>query len=177
MKMNNDVWHDPKIDKVAWGSGEWNDEPDMVKWIDPVTQLLCVIARHPKTGHWNGYVVVKKNHPCYGLNEEDELLSKVRVHGGLTYSGKFPSEGMDRPMPTEDWCFGFDCAHFQDYCPGLEAELNSLIPDRGPRFPPATYKSMSFAKAQCEFLANDIKWIQPKSLWTRLMQWWNNWTN
>ena len=59
-----------------------------------------------KTGWGNGYVVMPKDHPWYGV---DYVIigSYVSVHGGLTYS-EHEDNGHD------GWCIGFDTCHLYD---------------------------------------------------------------
>jgi hypothetical protein len=72
------------------------------------------IKRNPipymETGWGNGYVILPKDHPYYGMHY-DEI--PVNVHGGLTYSEK----GSDNPNISQDedvWVVGFDTAHLND---------------------------------------------------------------
>lgn len=57
-------------------------------------------------GWGNGYVVLPKDHPFYGL-DYDFVSSFVNVHCGLTY-GSHEDNGHD------GWCFGFDTMHLRD---------------------------------------------------------------
>ena len=112
------------VDKSAWGPGAWQDEPDKVHWIDPETDLDCLMVRHPSAGHWCGYVAVTEGHPFY---EQDYDGPEVEVHGGLTFS-RFCAEGDDPAQgichvpqpgrPDKVWWLGFDCAHHMDLSPG-----------------------------------------------------------
>jgi len=62
-----------------------------------LTQLL-------NGGYGNGYVTVPKNHPYYGLDEFDDRVMDLEVHGGVTFAAE-----------TEDgWTFGFDTLHYGD---------------------------------------------------------------
>jgi len=65
-----------------WGEGPWNNEPDRDVWVDPITDLDCLINRGP-SGAWCGYVGVGPDHPLHGVQYDDV---DVDVHGGLTYS-------------------------------------------------------------------------------------------
>ena len=88
---------------------------------------LCLIIRN-RAGALCGYVGVPKGHPAY-TKHYDEL--DISVHGGLTFS----DEGMDesheetlyyKPRFHNDkrlWWIGFDCAHYQDYCPATHATM------------------------------------------------------
>ena len=68
------------------------------------------------TGWGNGYVLVPKGHPFYGVYY-DEI--DVDVHGGLTFSELVDAEIVKRwPGLTDDdigfWIIGFDTAHARD---------------------------------------------------------------
>lgn len=106
---------EPIIDRSKWGSGPWDAEPDRVDFEH--AGFACLLLRHPRMGHWCGYVGVPSNHAAYGKGYNDV---EVDVHGGLTYanqcSGRIchvPSPG----MPDDVWWLGFDCAHAGDFSP------------------------------------------------------------
>ena len=66
----------------------------------------------PGYGWGNGYVVVPKGHPLYGVDNYEYYLS---IHGGVT----FCSFGKDIDWPEvnlrdDDWVIGFDTAHSYD---------------------------------------------------------------
>ena len=63
-------------------------------------------------GNYNGYVVVDKEHPYYGMSYDNV---PVDVHGGVTWSqsgscSKF-SELKEEYRNEDHWVFGFDTAH------------------------------------------------------------------
>lgn len=58
-------------------------------------------------GHYCGYVEVPKESRLYGLHYDDDILSSISVHGGITYSDSF----------GDNWMYGFDCNHFGDFSP------------------------------------------------------------
>lgn len=104
--------------KTEWGDGPWQDEPDRFEW-QTRAGYPGAIFRHPRHGQLNGYVGVLADHPDY-KKDYDEI--EADVHGGLTYSGETPGgfiNSLEQELPI--WWFGFDCAHFQDCMPGLEA--------------------------------------------------------
>jgi uncharacterized protein (UPF0335 family) len=112
----------------------WTSRPDIEIWVDPGTDLPCLLHRHE--GTWCGYVGVPPGHRADGLNyykseydiEEVETgraaellpvqkaVNNISVYGGgLTFAGKrawlFPEGARCR-----DWhFFGFDCNHAGDY--------------------------------------------------------------
>lgn len=71
-------------------------------------------------GYAHGYVAVPKTHPWFGKSYVGEIENQIEVHGGITFSGKFPisndlimiEEG-DK-LPEDNWVFGFDTAHYGD---------------------------------------------------------------
>lgn len=67
------------------------------------------------TGEYNGYVVVDKKHPYFGM---DGSVLNIDVHGGITWS----RSGSDSNFPElkeeyhndDHWVFGFDTGHSGD---------------------------------------------------------------
>jgi len=151
-----------------WGEGPWNDEPDHDVWVDPVTDLDCMINRGP-SGSWCGYVGVGPDHPWHGKHY-DEV--DVGVHGGLTYSAACEEGGeiCHVPWPNREhdiWWFGFDCIHWGDIAPKMEADLRELR-QRVPQvehaffegedtFMRRTYKDMAYVIGEVLSLAQQLK--------------------
>jgi hypothetical protein len=89
------------------------------------------IAGLPKSyfeyGWGNGYVLLPKNHPYYGIDYDSVNLN---AHGGLTFSREFISENFlkwveglefDGDITIKNfkevdgyWMFGFDTSHYGD---------------------------------------------------------------
>jgi len=151
------------IDRAAlgWPSGPWDDEPDKKQWPDAETGLPCLAVRHPRSGHWCGYVGVAEGHLWYGkdYNEVD-----AAAHGELTFAGNCqPSEDESRgvchlPDPGEPdhvWWFGFDCAHSGDYSPKdkkYEAKHGypfTIMDDE-------EYRTLAYVQQQCAQLAAQV---------------------
>ena len=118
------------VDKSKW-AGPWDAEPDKVVWVDPRTNLDCMAHRGP-LGSWCGYVGVPEGHPDFGQGYDDVAAS---AHGGLTYGAKCcptddPGGGLchipQAGRPVDVWWLGFDCAHWQDYVPGMREPIASL---------------------------------------------------
>lgn len=115
-------------DKLVWGAGPWQAEPDKRQWQDPATGMPCLIVRGP-SGALCGYVGVTKDHPLHGKSYDD---ADVSVHGGLTFADScdhgeesvgichVPGPG----EPDDVWWFGFDCAHSGDYCPDWRGQFH-----------------------------------------------------
>ena len=152
-------------DKSGWERGPWDDEPDKVVWVDQATGLDCMAHRNG-SGAWCGYVGVPEGHRAYERGYDDV---PAVVHGGLTFAGgcqetgdpahgicHIPQEG----RPAEVWWLGFDCAHFQDKMPAMEARLKALRakdlvwparPDALDEF--EQYRDLGYVMAECESLA------------------------
>jgi len=111
-----------ELDKSKWENGEWNLEPDDIKWTDPETQFPCWIRRN-QFGALCGYVGVPKGHPYF---EKDGEAFAVSIHGGITFS--------DYMKKYNHWWLGFDCAHHNDLTP----QFSALASDIG------TYKNISY---------------------------------
>lgn len=156
------------VDKSAWGNGPWQDEPDKVQWQDEATGLPCLIVRGP-IGAWCGYVGVAESHPWFGIaysgrldrveTEESDWdaptpESEIDVHWGLTFSdhcqeGADESSGIcHKPAqgePDHVWWFGFDCAHCDDFAPGMHGSW------RG-----GEYRTIDYVKRQVGRLAEQL---------------------
>ena len=117
------------VDKAAWGDGPWQEEPDKVQWVDPATDLDCLMVRAPMTGAWCGYVGVPPGHPAHG---KDYQSVDVVAHGGLTYADTCQEDAVEGfgvchiPLPGREpdvWWLGFDCAHAFDLAPAHRARM------------------------------------------------------
>lgn len=133
-----ETWHTE--DKTGWLDGPWQNEPDKAVWVDPATNLDCMIKRGP-SGALCGYVGVDPTHPLFEVEynqtktddpDDYDYLIDADVHGGLTYS-RLCQEFDEKPetrlichtakpgRSSRIWWFGFDCAHCNDYRPRSEA--------------------------------------------------------
>jgi hypothetical protein len=73
-------------------------------------------------GFANGYVVIPKGHPLWGLHYTSELVEGLNVHGGITFSEKVDEDMISHPtfgaeLTDEDlgsWVIGFDTRHRGD---------------------------------------------------------------
>lgn len=135
-------------------------EPDKAHWIDPVTDLDCLIHRGP-LGALCGYVGVPRTHPWHG-RDYDKV--DVVVHGGLTYAN-LCGEGEDEgrgichvPEPGRDpevWWFGFDCGHAMDIIPGMLFMESMGFEQRG------IYRTFDYVKTEVERLAVQLSVVEP----------------
>jgi hypothetical protein len=159
------------IDKSAWGHGPWEAEPDKIHWIDPETDLDCLMVRHTSGGHWCGYVAVTEGHPAFELDydrvhelapRDEEGWSSLRVHGGLTFADACretgdPATGVchvpEPGRPGHVWWFGFDCAHLNDLSPGHVAlGLRQRLTD--------VYRDRAYVEAEVRSLAAQLKALE-----------------
>jgi hypothetical protein len=150
----------PDAERVEWGEGPWQHEPDKAQWIDPATGLDCLIVRN-FGGALCGYVAVPAGHPLHG-KEYDAAPDEAHhaAHGGLTFSNgcdhsKDPARGIchiPAPGRSDDvWWLGFDCSHHTDLSPGQAARyarrgMSGLF-DQG------EYRDFDYVQQRCAKLA------------------------
>jgi hypothetical protein len=133
------------VDRDGWAPGPWDGEPDEAVWRS-VNGLGCLAKRSPDIGCWCGYVEVPSDHPWFGL--DGDALPYIDVHGGVTFTGSF----------AETWWIGFDCGHYDDVMPGIDAllvkigarELTGLEGVFG------SYKPLAYVHGMCALLARQI---------------------
>lgn len=73
-------------------------------------------------GFANGYVVIPKDHPLWGLDYTAEEVESLNVHGGITFSEKVDEDMINHPKFGKDlveedlgsWVIGFDTFHSGD---------------------------------------------------------------
>src|ERR1041385_5990618 len=107
------------------GPRPWEDEPNRVAWRDPATGLQCLIRRIPHMGHLCGYVRVQRDHALFGLSRYQRRVWRLRVHGGVTFTGRFRR---GREATRGHWV-GFDCGHAFDLVPGMLAVYERMPPE------------------------------------------------
>src|SRR5262245_10708664 len=90
----------------------WDQEPNMLLWEVPTTQLAWLALRNTPGGderaYWCGYVGIPEGRPAFKATWDYGLIDSLDVHGGVTYAG--PNPLLDRRL-SETWWLGFDCAH------------------------------------------------------------------
>lgn len=164
------------MDKAGWGDGPWNTEPDKMQWVDPVTDLDCLIVRNHH-GSLCGYVGCPPSHPWHGLDSFDDLWD-INVHGGLTFSGACDEDAPEghgichvpEPgRPGDVWWLGFDCGHAWDVLPGMDAfwRARGELPlrERHPGlFMGETYKSVPYVVEEVLRLALQVRARYPLAL-------------
>lgn len=195
----------PALDKSDWGAGPWSDEPDQRLWMDDATGLWCAMVRGTLTGAWWGYVAIPPGHRAYRYAREDlkperrpnesimeyasrrgamrrrsdsgyELLDRfVIAHGGLTYGGDGPHITLPRGAPRRLRWVGFDCGHFGDIAPAMDAMLRRIMPAeytaRKDAMRKATdgfrevYRDSAFVQAATAQLATDLNRLGARRTW------------
>lgn len=165
-----------ELEKVDWGKGLWTGEPNLVRWVDGVTGLPCLVMRGPG-GQMNGYVGVRAGHPWYGRHYWKPVCDPpcevvglgdlwdcehrpgrvVEVHFGLTYSGRNDEAVCVDTENEAVWVFGFDTAHCDDIAPKYDKTVRKL---RGPGssadIPGRTYRTVEWVKGETERLAAQL---------------------
>ena len=155
------------VDKSDWGDGPWQSEPDKMVWIDPDTDLDCMIHRGP-AGALCGYVGVGPDHPWHGQHYDSV---DAEVHGGLTFAsacqeGDTEADGICHvPLPGRPhdvWWLGFDCAHAQDFMPRMrrdEMKLADLFESEGKTEEAALFRSSPMTKGWGPFASPAYKTV------------------
>ena len=124
----------------------------------------CLIMRTPELKTLCGYVGVPRASTLYGhdvfSNSKTKIqkdINKIRVHGGLTFSGKFEKkEGLPfESLSSDIWWFGFDTAHFQDLVPSME-----LFPAMQRKN--MQYRDIKYVETEVNNLLSQIKKIDDK---------------
>lgn len=127
----------------------WLTEPNRVEFQH--AGFTCLIQRHSELLSLCGYVAVPLGHPWHGKHYADNDLgiSKVCVHGGLTYSSICHSPICHvSDEPDNVWWFGFDCSHFGDFVPGLTKYRT---------FDTGVYRDIAYVRNQVEKLAEQLR--------------------
>lgn len=159
--MNVHVQEWTNRDRSGWSSGEWDDEPDKLQWVDPDTDLDCLIVRGPH-GAFCGYVGVPAEHPAFGKGYEEV---DAEVHGGLTFADRCQESAPEghgichipEPGRTDKiWWLGFDCAHAGDLCPAYD-NADSIRGQLG--ITGDSYKNREFVENEIKQLARQLREI------------------
>jgi hypothetical protein len=162
--------------RSEWGDGPWQVEPDLVEWRHE-SGLPCLIVRSG-TGALCGYVGLPPTHRYFAreYSEIDERSS----HGGLTFAGQCGGHICHVPAPDEShhvWWIGFDCAHYGDLAPALEAQTRQLrttyLSAGGLRAMGDVYQDVGDVRATVEDLASEMAALaRPGANLSRERWWW-----
>jgi hypothetical protein len=143
------------------------DEPD--RWEGEHVGLPLLAIRHPRLGHWCGYVAVPPSHPLHG---QDYGAPDIAVHGGFTYANACHGAVCHVPKPGEPdnvWWFGFDCAHAGDYTGMADRRFLHRVLGLGEDAPydhqraltaddwsVETYRTLAYVQAECKRVAEQL---------------------
>lgn len=164
------------VDKTTWGPGPWQLEPDKIQWIDPTTDLDCLMVRQERSGHWCGYVGVAAGHSAFekGYEAVHERFgpwdddTHLDVHGGLTFAdacreGEPEGHGVchipEPGRPAHVWWLGFDCAHARDLSPGhavFHREFDADHPEFAYLRDLDVYRDRAYVEAEVTSLARQL---------------------
>lgn len=157
------------IDKSQWGDGPWQSEPDKIQWVDPATDLDCLMVRQEQSGHWCGYVGVAEGHPAFEVGYSDlyDRGVDINVHGGLTFADacdESAAEGhgichIPEPgRPDHIWWLGFDCHHGHDLAPlfAIRERERGWAPD----YADMTYRDRAYVEREVASLARQLAAIK-----------------
>lgn len=160
--------HPGWMPRKEWGSGPWEDEPDLVEWRH--AGLACLAVRGG-SGAWCGYVGVPGSHWAFGRRYD--RVPESSSHGGLTFSNTCSGAICHEPAgdePETVWWLGFDCAHAGDLAPSLDAIRSRYRMDLealGSWLPRDVYRSLDYVKATVEALADEL---QTRKRWPALLE-------
>lgn len=118
----------------------WESEPDNAKWVDESTGLHGQIWRNDITYTLCGYVGVTSG-DLVGVDYSRVHMGEYTPHYELTYSGR----GKD----SDVWWLGFDCAHSDDFLPGIYIRMRMVNHGGKKAWPPSTnYRTWEFVDAE-----------------------------
>ena len=119
----------------------WEGEPDNAEWVDTDTGLHGRIWRNTITHTLCGYVGVTSGE-LMGVDYNDLVMDDHYPHGGFTYSGRDGDK-------SNVWWFGFDCAHSEDFLPGIYIKMRMVNHSGKDSWPPTTnYRTWEFVDAE-----------------------------
>lgn len=176
------------LPKDQWGEGPWQNEPDELDYVEAVTRLPCRLWRNRMgvwcgyVGVFRGHPFFgtdynecrcprrpqgRRQYGARRVRGRDKFHARrhkwscphsiealLEVHGGVTYTG--PRK--EALHSKQAWYIGFDCGHYNDISPGLEALLASL-PGRDKPFESfgGTYRTVDYATTECMVLAHQLR--------------------
>jgi len=124
----------------------WEGEPDRAEWVDESTGLHGRINRNEITHTLCGYTGVTSGE-LFEVDYNDLVIlddgwDDYSPHGGLTYSGWGGKK-------SGVWWFGFDCAHAEDFLPGIYIKMRMVNHSGKDSWPPTTnYRTWEFVDAE-----------------------------
>lgn len=139
--------------------------------------LKCLILRNESLGPLCGYVGLPESHPWFGVERHQCLLgcksedctwkkhhpapgNIIDVHGGLTFSELGSGEVRQQGL----WWFGFDCAHYNDYCPGMAEVLKRV----NSSYDMGVYRDIDYVRNEVKHMAEQMyKYRKSGWFWSR----------
>ena len=99
-------------------SNPWDKEPFKREF--EYKDFPCIILKHPTQHHLCGYIGIYSTN---GLSNMpiDDINEFINIHGGFTHYDS--GNNINLPITVNNkliFWLGFDCAHYNDYVPGLE---------------------------------------------------------
>ncbi len=138
--------------KMVVNDRPWENEPNYVRF-KTESRLWAEVKRHPTMLHLCGYLHIPKAHPVYTWNEGD-IERELHAYGGITYNHKDASKLV----------LGFDCAHADDFSPGVFASLLAIRFKNGGNTDslfditkPTDYKTIEFVKKEIQKLDKQVE--------------------
>lgn len=127
--------------------GPWDDEPDLLSWIDEETNLHCHIRRNSGVGILCGYVELPPNTSTALTCNATLYDLPLTVHGGITFVGHIWASQAYQVV-------GFDCGHAFDLMPA-SADIIDRLTNADAHY--AQYRDIDFVKNECTKLAKQIR--------------------
>lgn len=166
---------------------KWVDEAKAALELDPSNELsksslnIAELSLRPFIEDPSSFFATLDRWDCTDYSTENRCPtpeSVLNAHGGITYSDECDEDGpICHPGTGNVWWFGFDCGHYRDFSPGMEAsrrEMNdkygsefadpneSYDPVTGTKFEfgqPNVYRDVAYVKAEVEGLAQQLEEI------------------
>lgn len=138
--------------KTVLDKRPWEGEPNYIRF-KTTHGYWAEVKRHPVLYHLCGYLHVPNSHPVYDWNDE-KIEHVLSAYGGITYTKR--TEGK--------LVLGFDCAHADDFVPGVFASLLALrvkaqdnTDSLYDTMKPEDYKTVQFVKEKLESLGMQVE--------------------
>lgn len=130
----------------------WESEPNYTRF-KTTHGYWAEVKRHPTLYHLCGYLHIPKKHPVYDWDSE-KIERVFMAYGGITYQTK----------DEKRLVIGFDCAHADDFVPGVFASLLAIrvkaqdrIDSLYDTMKPEDYKTVQFVKQKLESLSVQVE--------------------
>lgn len=138
--------------KTVLDKRPWEGEPNYTRF-KTTHGYWAEVKRHPSLYHLCGYLHIPKDHPVYDWDSE-KIERVFMAYGGITYNKRTESKLV----------IGFDCAHADDFVPGVFASLLAIrvkdqdrIDSLYDTMKPEDYKTVQFVKDKLESLSVQVE--------------------